>query len=303
MSIKEILRLSIVQLRTSNSPSPELDAKVLICHALAYEITELYREAEKELSKKQVNEIEKLIRQRQNGEPIAYITGHKEFYGLDFLVNKNVLIPRPETEFLVEQGIKFIESRLSSIGLDPSNYQYSKFNILDTGTGSGCIVISIFKSLQQINKSAIQQFVFFAVDNSLAALKVAKENAKIYDVDNNITFLESNLLNNPQLPDKFDLILANLPYVPALFQQTASGLQLKFEPQEAIFAEDNGAEIIKEFLHQSKNRLNLGGMIILELDPINATVLKNLSIKLFPKAKISIKKDLAQMNRYLIIEN
>jgi len=342
MNLLEITKQSIKKLRASSN-SPELDVQVLLCHALKKDKAWLLTHPEYKLILSQSAKIKQLIKRRILGEPVAYITGHQEFYGLDFLVNKNVLIPRPESEWLVEQASELIklkvhkaESKLKILN--------SKLSILDMGTGSGCLIISLIHSLANLLTCSPTHFSFYASDISKTALTVAKQNAanllfetcgrelntKISSrllASNNIRYFYSDLFSNPRLPKKFDLIIANLPYVPLYYldpspkarsersfdnlkiSPPSTGMSrsrndsIKFEPTSAIFAEDNGAAIIKEFLSQTVNRLTPHGAIILELDPRNAKEIKKTAVKYFPGAIISIKNDLAGFNRYLMIQD
>lgn len=258
---------------------PDLDARVLIKDFLDIDDTVFYRDSDRELSTPQINQIKKLISRRAKGEPIAYIIGHKEFFGLDFYVNKNVLVPRPETEWLVERALE----KLLVIG--------NQLSVLDMGTGSGNIIISIAKNFPDAH--------YFATDISADALKVAKKNAQYHGVK--IKFIKSDLFNNIDSDIKFDLIIANLPYVPNNITIQQSNNSLLFEPSDAIFAKDNGTKIIKRFLLEAKDHLTADGMILIELDPRNALEIKSCAEKIFPNATLQLQKDLAGLNRYLKI--
>jgi release factor glutamine methyltransferase len=169
-----------LKLKTKNIKSAQLEAGLLLAHLLKKKEF-LFTYPEKKLTTNQFNKYRALIKRRLNLEPIAYLTGHKEFYGLDFRVNKNVLIPRPETEMMVEETLKLITN----------NPQPT--TIIDIGTGSGCIIIALAKEL--LNKElGIKDYEFFAVDNSEAALVVAQKNAKLHGVEKKIKLLKGNLL-------------------------------------------------------------------------------------------------------------
>lgn len=283
MKIKDLYRRSIKLIS-------ELDARVLIKFVLKIDETIFYRDMDLEISDRDEQKIQKLISRRANNEPIAYIVGYKEFYGLNFFVDKNVLIPRPESEWLVEQTLK----RISVIS--------NPLSVLDMGTGSGNIIISIIKSLSTNHHPLTP--IFYAADISTDALKVAKKNAKQYQIDN-IKFFQSDLFSNIDSDIKFDIIIANLPYVP---KNNETIKQLNNEPFSAIFTDDNGAAIIKRFLHEAINRTNLGGWLLVELDPRNAKDIKNYAEKIYPDSKrgthkIELKKDLANLDRYLIVKS
>lgn len=287
MTLKEIYRQSIKK-------SNDLDARVLICHCLNISTEKFFLMQNDEISKAQIEKIESIIKQRANNIPVAYLTGHKEFFGLDFAVNKNVLIPRPETEWIVGKSIKFIKSKVH------------KVIVLDVGTGSGNIIISLILSLraQRCHSELAKNLdvLFFASDISAAALKVAQKNAVIHKVDDKIKFIQSDLFENLK-NKKFDIIIANLPYVPRCHSGLEPESSIYFEPPAAIFADDNGAEIIKRFLKSAPDYLNNNGAILLELDPRNALDIKKFATEIFPKAKIILSKDLSDFDRYLTISN
>lgn len=316
LRIKDLFRKSISILKNSQIPrpqrfalhggqaSPELDARVIFEFVLDIDTAQFYKDSDSPISPTDIKKIEKLIARRAKNEPIAYLTRHKEFFGLDFYVDKNVLIPRPESEELVVKSIKFLKS-----------IKKKEINIVDIGTGSGNIIISISKSYPDAN--------YFASDISKNALIVAQKNARkiLFETkgrelenvnsshrrggSNNINFIQSDLFSNIDRNIKFDLIIANLPYVPKKVESRKFKVKsdIDFEPKNAIFANDNGAEIIKRFLIEAKDRLNSGGLILIELDPRNATEIKSCAEKNFPNATLSLVRDLAGFNRYLAIKN
>jgi release factor glutamine methyltransferase len=323
-NLKSILKRTSLELKAAGIDSADLDARVLLEAAIDKKSAYIFAHPEMPITNAEYGKFRQYIRRRKKGEPIAYIFGHKEFYGYDFFVNKNVLIPRPETEFLVENALEFIKSRhknnqpitekihenLEIEKLKPVVRLVEPLKILDMGTGSGNIIISLVKSLQKENiyngvRSHSNVDKFYACDISKKALTIAKKNAKKHKVNKLIRFYRSDLFSNSHLPKKFDLIIANLPYVPKISQELkAKGRKSEtdFEPQNAIFASENGTKIIKKFLGQAKNRTRDGGLILMELDPRNAPKLKEYSAKTYPNSKMVLKKDLAQRNRYLKIQ-
>jgi release factor glutamine methyltransferase len=278
--LQKLFRTSTIELKKAHIPSPTLDARVIFEFVLNISTEDFYKNAFI-ISPSQKFRIEKLVLRRTQHEPIAYLTGRKEFFGLGFLVNKNVLIPRPESERLIDKALEFLNNKKG-------------LNVLDLGTGSGALIISVAKNNTNHN--------FFASDISAKALTVAKINIK----DNNVkvNLYKSDLFNNiPQ--QKFDLIIANLPYVPknrSKNQEVGSKDDIEYEPTDAIFTHDNGTEIIKRFLKQAKNYLNIDGAILIELDPRNAREIKSCAGKNFPNATLSLEKDLAGFDRYLLVE-
>lgn len=233
------------------------------------------------------------VTQRKRGAPLAYITGHKEFFGLDFIVNRHVLIPRPETEGLVEA---VIESGIMD------NKLGEKILLIDVGTGSGCIPIAIIKTLKQKNIKTI------GIDISKSALKAAKQNAKKHNVD--ITFLHGNLLgplllNHISIQSYSHLIItANLPYLSESLH--ASEPSIQHEPRAALVAKDNGLFFYKKLLNQIKTIVMCYGLNItcfIEVDPSQSEPLTLYITSLFTTAKIEIKKDLAGQDRVICIKN
>jgi len=300
MNIGKFYQKAVRELRAAGIKTAELDTKVLLKFVLENDETFLLMHPEMPLTNYQLEKLNKLVKKRLNNEPIAYLTGHKEFFGHDFLVNKNVLIPRPESEFLVEKSLEYLKLKIENC----------KLKILDMGTGSGCIIISLALELEkQLNNGTIEQLRFFASDISKSALNVAKRNAKkllsnsTIQQYNNLRFYRSDLFSNHLLHKKYDLIIANLPYVPSRDLGLGTCDSIKFEPQDAIFANDNGSAIIKKFLIESKKYLNYDGVILLELDPRNADQIHNFAKKNFPAAIVKLKKDLAGLSRYLEIKN
>jgi len=327
-----------------NIESAVLDAQIIIEHVLEKDRVFLLSHPDTPVSNKDCLRIDSLAARRAVGEPIAYLTGKKEFYGYDFFVNKNVLIPRPETEHLVESATKYLNLRIKN-----------SLKIIDIGTGSGCIVVSLIKSLSHSASQPLRH-LFYATEISAEALEVAKmnsahllfdsvkqvenagnefstssnnkslichseepknlrrsfadtqdDNSETQDDKRTVHFLESDLFLNPELPEKFDLILANLPYVPKvrtedLGLRTQEEKATDFEPQSAIFAEDNGASIIKNFLEQGESKLDKNGMMILELDPRNAKEIENFAKETYPNRKVKLTKDYAGHDRYLEIK-
>lgn len=285
MLLKNLINKSALELRKAGIKTFNLDVQILLEEIIAKDRAFTYSHPDFLITNTEYARFRRYIRRRKTGEPIAYILGHKEFYDLDFLVNKNVLIPRPETEQLVEWGIKYIKKQSTPSG--------EAVTVLDIGTGSGCIVIAL-----SVN-SQLLPVKYMATDISQKALAVAKKNVKKINAQN-ITFLKSNLFYNPRLKSKvFDLIIANLPYVP---YSTKIDKSISLEPSDAIFANNNGTSIIKKFLDQAKDCIKKDGLILLELDPRNAMAIKNYAENYFPKAEIDLKKDLAGLNRYILIK-
>lgn len=256
MKIQEIISRSIRELEKAGIQSASIDVKVLLQHTLEQDDIYLITHNLDLITNSQYQKFRRLIRRRKRGEPVAYLTGHKEFYGLDFIVNKNVLIPRPESEILVSQALEIIKNR---------TIENSKpINIIDIGTGSGCLILSLAKLLINVN-----QINFYASDISSAALNVAKRNAKFLGC-HNVRFFQSDLLGNGRIPKHFDLIIANLPYLTNKKTDTLYSLPgeigLQFEPNQALYAKDGGFALIKQLVEKLPRALLPKGTALLEID-------------------------------------
>ncbi len=285
MTVQKTLVWAITKLRET-SPSPSLDAEVLFSFTLKKQKEFLYTHSEYQLTKNQRKKLNNLINRRVKGEPIAYITNTKEFHGLDFFINKNVLIPRPETELLVEEVInKTLRQKIKK----------TKFKIADIGTGSGCIIISIAKSCK------LKAISCYATDISKPALAVAKKNAKKHKVK--IKFLYGNLLE-PLKNKKIDIVVANLPYGWQQWKNNTSARTsgLKFEPQKALFAKENGLYLYYKFFEQIAKRRQKPELILGEFDPRQKIGMQKSIKKHLPQYCLEIKKDLAKLDRMFILK-
>ena len=227
----------------SISDSARLDAECLLSFVLNKETVYLRTWPEKILDDSIHEQFLKLLKRREQGEPIAYIVGSKEFWSFNLNVSKDTLIPRPETEMLVEQVIKIA-------------HQQKLNSILELGTGTGAIAIAISSEIQKLE----QQPKIVATDISLQALDVAKQNAARYK--QGIEFVESDWFNSIEL-QKFDLIVSNPPYIQQGDVHLTQG-DVRFEPMSALVSGDDGLDDIRAIIEQAKNRLNPGGYLIFE---------------------------------------
>ena len=311
MTIKEILRKSIKILVAKKIDSANIDAEILLLHILNQSKNKpktfrndrswLCAHNDYKLSKPQENKFHSLIKRREKFEPIAYITCKKEFYGLEFHIDKNVLIPRPETEILAENALKEI---LKDIAKNPND----KIIIADIGTGTGAIAISIAKTLKNNKKDG--RVKIYAADISAKALKIAKKNAKIHSCNKNIIFKKGNLLKALPKNTKIDYLLANLPYGRKnyLYKQIKDKTKLaiffgiKYEPKISIFAANDGMKYFDKFFPTLPKYTANGTKIFLESDPRQISSIKKLAKKYLPKHKITVIKDLRGLNRITKIE-
>ena len=220
--------------------------------------------------------IEDAIKRLNNCEPVQYIVGNIDFYGNTIKVNKNVLIPRFETEELVSKTIKYIKKYLNEY-----------INVVDLGTGSGCIAITLKHELSNINMDA--------VDISFDALEVAKENAK----DLNINFYQGDFLK--PLNKKYDCIISNPPYI--AYDEEIMDIVENNEPHTALYADNKGLKCYEEILSNINNYLNDKSIIAFEIGCTQGIDVKNLALKYLPNSEVLIEKDLQDKDRFVFIFN
>lgn len=279
MTVREALAYGTKQLTADGRHlSPVLDSEVLLSFVTGMTKAELYAEPKRVLALRQIKKYKELIRKRSEDQPIAYLTGKKEFCGLEFAVNPSVLIPRPETETLVETLAERLNER-------------RRLKIADIGTGSGCIVISLAVKLPGNQ--------YFASDISAESLTTARQNAKTHQV--NIIFKRSDLLSAWK-KRKIDVIIANLPYGWKAWKNntTAETAGLKYEPKEALFAEEKGLKVIRQLLEQLSERREIK-LIALEHDPRQHRAIKKLAEMILPAYRKESISDLTGKKRFLLL--
>ena len=242
------------------TPSPELDVQVLLSHALKYDKTQLLLFAENHIPEDKLEWLNKAIGLRKTGLPVAYITGVKEFYGYDFFVTPDVLIPKPDTEVLVERAMELIIEAARPL------------RILDMCTGSGCIGLSVMKTLYALEKVPVENLPQMTlVDISESAIAIAKKNAAALLPDahilQKITFIQSDLFE--KVEGEFDFILTNPPYVPSKMvdELLKDG---RNEPRLALDGDVDGTSLIKKLITQSCKHLAQNGTILMETGEYNA---------------------------------
>jgi release factor glutamine methyltransferase len=240
MTVLELLQTTTAYFKKHNVENPRLNAEHLLAHVLGRKRIELYLEFERSLSESELAPLRDLVKRRGTGQPLQHLLGTAEFCGRSFLCDDRAMVPRPETEQLVELIKSKIENR--------------KSKILDVGTGSGVIALSL---AAEFPKAEI-----VAVDISEDALMLARENAERLDLANRVRFLRSNLLENA-LPG-FDLIVANLPYISTEDRQNLAR-EVLHDPEAALFAGPRGDELLQELIAQAPSRLRPGGILALEI--------------------------------------
>jgi len=262
----------------SHSESPYLDSLVLLGHISGKSKSELIAHPTPELSTAQNQRLSKAIEQLQEGIPLPYVLGEWEFFRLNFKVTPDVLIPRPETEGLVELVLDWLRA-------NPG-----KRSCLELGTGSGCIAISLANSIPDLQ--------IIATDISSPALQVAKENASKHQVQERIQFLERDLFTGLEMP--IDVLVANLPYIPT--DKLRSLAVFQSEPTLALDGGQDGLHYIKEVLKEAGRHLNPGGAIFLELDEDCGASALALAKEVWPGITIHLAQDLSGQDRYLRIQ-
>jgi release factor glutamine methyltransferase len=304
-NIRNLLKTAAQRLAEAGCDTPGLDAEVLLAHTLNKDRAWLYAHPLEALDKNHLDKFYHLLHRREQREPVAYLTGYKAFFALDFHINRHVLIPRPETELLVETAIQIVSLRTGEAASGKSSHhtQYASrplrsnrntyhLSIADVGTGSGCIAIALAKNIAAAS--------FFAIDVSPAALQVARQNAVRYGVAPRIHFLGGDLLQ--PLTRSFDLIVSNPPYVSHSELNATAPEVSRYEPQLALAGGQDGLEIIRQLLPQAKEKLKPGGSLLVEIGAAQGPAVVHLAKKHFPKANVHIKKDLAGRDRLLVVE-
>ncbi len=284
-TIREALTEGARKLAQSNNQNPRLDAQVLLSHVLNVERATLYTYPNRQLTAEQERQYHALIARRAHNEPIAYITGQREFYGLDFLVDTRVLIPRPETEHLVEAALSIIQLKLNE-GEQPV--------VADIGTGSGIIPVTI--AVQEPRLPYL-----YACDISADALEVARQNCQLHHVEQRVRLLHGDLL--APLPEAVDVLTANLPYVGT---DELSGLDpdvRDYEPHLALFSGPAGLDLMQRLLveAQQPGKLKPAAILLLEIGYQQREPLTQLLHDTWPTATFQFIKDYAGFDRVLRI--
>jgi release factor glutamine methyltransferase len=250
--IKDWLDSASHKLSAKGIPSANLDAEIILTNTLQENRTYLHAHPEKIIDIHELEIANSRLDQRLNRVPIAYIIGYREFYGREFIVTPATLIPRPESEAIIDV--------LKTILVPNSNNKTQITRLVDVGTGSGCLGITAKLELPNLDVTL--------ADISVDALQIAKQNAQKFSTD--VTILESDLLQEYTLTP--DIIIANLPYVD---QDWECSPETSYEPALALFADNNGRSIIEKLIPQSSELLKPGGYLIIEADPIQHNSLKN----------------------------
>jgi release factor glutamine methyltransferase len=256
-----------------------LDARTLISHLLGKPHAWVLAHPEQELTAGQARRLEGILERLSGGEPLPYILGRWEFFGLDFSITPDVLIPRPETELLVEEALAWLRA------------QSGRCKAVDVGTGSGCIAVTLAKLAPDVS--------VVACDISQQALQVAQRNAVQHAVADRVSFVQVDLIS--ALSGSVDLICANLPYIPT---SKLEELEVaRHEPQLALDGGMDGIQLIERLVSQARRLLAPGGLMLLEIEAtLGGEVLPRVA-EIFPWAKIELLPDLAGLDRLIRLEN
>ena len=276
MQLKDSLSTAITRLTAENVPSPRMNAELLLMFTLDCDRAYLFAHPERELTAEEESRYEAALGERSNGVPTQYITGHQEFWGMDFIVSPAVLIPRPETEHVIETVLELraAEDR----GLK------SKVRIVDVGTGSGCIALALAKELPHAE--------IHATDISADALEIARANAARHQLAHRIQFHPMDLLEG--LKGEFDFVVSNPPYVGESEEDQVQLEVRKFEPRSAVFAGQAGTEVIARLIPQARTILRPGGWLIME---ISGTIAEEVKVLLEGWQEVELKPDLQSIPR------
>ncbi len=282
MNIREALRHgSRVLSAEGGSEEASLEAEILLAHALNTDRTHLYQRLREALPDDAANAFEVLLQRRLAHEPAAYILGRKEFYGLDFDVTPAAIIPRPETETLVELVLEFIGTREAG----------HETRVVDVGVGCGAVAVALAVNLPQAG--------IVATDVSPQALSLARRNAERHGVAGRIRFLEGDLLEPLDAP--VDVIAANLPYVRSGDFEAAPPEIRQHEPRLGLDGGPDGLRLIERLLRQAPSRLKGGGALFIEIGEEQGEAARMLATESFPQARIEVRKDLSGLDRVLVV--
>jgi release factor glutamine methyltransferase len=266
-----------------DNDSATLDAQLLLAHVTGLSRTTILAYPERPISPEDAGRYMALVARRAAHEPVAYLSGHREFMRLDFLTDARALIPRPETELLVEAALVEVCARLA---------EAANLIVADIGTGSGAIAVALARLEPRLD-------TIYATDVSSAALALARENAQRMGVEQRIRFLEGDLLL--PLPEPVDILLANLPYVPPRDATTLADDVRRYEPSLALYGDDDGLGHLRRLFAQMPGRLKPGAAILLEFGYDQRAAVVALAQTTFPAVEVHVTADYAGWDRLAVI--
>jgi len=247
MQLRQALNAAMDRLEAARVGSPRMNSEVLLMFVLACDRAYLYAHPERELTAEEDARYDEALLERSRGKPSQYITGHQEFWGLDLIVSPAVLIPRPETEHVVETVLELVREA------EPG----APLRIVDVGTGSGCIALALARELPRVEVHAL--------DISAAALEIARANAARLELAGRIAFHESDLLEALPPEAGFDFVVSNPPYVGEAEPEKVQREVREYEPRVAVFAGEKGLEAYERLIPQARERLKPGGWLVMEI--------------------------------------
>lgn len=275
-TVKRILDWTIPHLKSHGSESPRLDAEILLAHARGCPRIQLYTNYDDPLTDTQRATMRDLVKRRAAAEPVAYLVGHREFFGLDFRVTKDVLIPRPDTETLVVDAIETLKPQAAP-------------RVLDIGTGSGCIAISLAVNCPNAEVTAI--------DLSQAALNIARENSEKHNVADRIRWLHGDLFAPLTTAEQFDLIASNPPYIASAEIETLAADVRLHEPRSALDGGPDGLDVVRRLIADAPQHLVSQGKLLIEISGEQAGAVTQLLAANGHYDDIAVLKDMAKQPR------
>jgi release factor glutamine methyltransferase len=282
VTLRAALASAISRLTAANVPSPRLNAELLLMFTLACDRAYLHAHPERKLSAEEQRRYDHALDERERGVPAQYITGHQEFWGMDFIVTPDVLIPRPETEHVIETVLR---------GVGRAPLPAALLRIADVGTGSGCIALALAKELPSAE--------IHATDISSAALQIARANASRLQLEARVQFHQADLLQGFE-SGGFDLVVSNPPYVGASEEDQVQLEVRKYEPRNAVFAGPTGLEVIARIIPQARESLKPGGWLVME---ISGTIAERVRGLLADWDEVEIANDLQGIPRVAAARN
>lgn len=282
-TVSEALLWGHSTLAAAHIPSPRLDAEVLLAHVLGWNRARLFARPEHRLTQAQQDAFSSTIQRRTRHEPVPYIVGHREFYGLDFEVDRRVLIPRPETELLVEQALQVAVRQEMGKG---------RPLLADVGTGSGIVAVALAVHLPQAT--------VYATDTCAEALAVAAANVARHGLANRVHLLQGDLLQ--PVPARVHMVVANLPYVPTAHLLSLAPDVVEYEPLSALDGGPDGLQVIRGLLAQAGDWLLPSGAILLEIGADQGAAAVALARQHWPQARVELLRDYAGLDRVVCIQ-
>ena len=281
MRLREAWARSRKQLERASIPDADIEAQVLLRNALGIDRATFHASFDRELSDEDAEAFERSVQRRIEGEPLSYITGHREFYGLEFVVTPDVLVPRQETEFLVEAVLKYVGSR----GGDDD-----ALTVADVGTGSGCIAVALGHHLPKAT--------VYATDVSREALHVAEENVRRHGLEGRVHLRHGDLFE--ALDGPVDVLVSNPPY---LSTSEAADLppDVRREPSVALVAGSDGMDVLRRLIVRARGYVKPGGLLAFEIDPRRVEAVERLVGRIFQGGEIGVIKDHAGLERVMTV--